>query len=93
MKAHGRMETYLHTFLTFILYGSEWSAWRPRRCTQQDPPPVTAQYSAEVNIGRYASTYPYVIKPTETVTYFFVSSVLCVRLITRPEEFYRVWYV
>ena len=61
MKAHGTVETYLHTFLTLTLSGGVWSASRPQRFTKQEkPPPVTVQYSAEVNIWRHASIYSYI---------------------------------
>jgi hypothetical protein len=40
MKRHGRMEVELHTFLTWVLHGDEWSASRTGSFTPGKEPPV-----------------------------------------------------
>jgi hypothetical protein len=36
MKTYGRVGIYLHTFLTSVLDGGEWSASRPGRFTPSE---------------------------------------------------------
>jgi hypothetical protein len=41
MKACGRVDVYIHIFLTSALVGGEWSASRPGRFTPRERAPVS----------------------------------------------------
>jgi len=59
MKTYWGVEAQHHTFLTSVLYGSEWSASRPGRFTPEEITPGTHCTGGRVGPNLYVSRSSY----------------------------------
>jgi hypothetical protein len=66
MKAYGRVDVYIHVFLTSALVGGEWSVSRPGRFTPWEKASGTHWIEGCVDAGAGLDDVEEILDPTGT---------------------------